>query len=232
MLRKRATVSPQRSKRLRRSPSRTSNRKVALARSMKGPATHTFIRTANINIDATTTGFDFAIGVVNSPDFSIWFTTQSVYLWNSAANYSVASIPGYTDLAALFDEVKIDAVEVTIMSGCDPTTSANGSAAIAICCDYNDKAAITLGDIQQYADCRTVLLANNHIHKEIVRPKFLEYSLDSAGSAQASISRTGFTKSNLDIEHYGIKGAMMLVPPNTQRVVFTFKYKYICRVSK
>lgn len=223
-----------RSRSAERKPSKRSRRgpRKSLSRSMIGPTTYTFIRTTNINIDATTTGFDFAVGIVNSAEFCIWFTTQSVYLWKDSSNYTVSSIPGYAEIAGLFDEVKIDAIELTIMSGCDPTSSNNGSGAIALCTDYNDKNAIPLLDIQQYADCRTVLLSNAYIHKEVIRPRFLEYSLDSAGTAQASTTRRGFTRSNLDIEHYGIKGAMMLVQPNTQRIVFQFKYKYVCRVQK
>lgn len=234
--RPRSTVSPNvPRKRLRRMPSRNRGRKLSITRSisMKGPAVHVLTRTCSIAQSFSNLGIVPQVGLVAGLGFSIWFTNQSAFLYRDAANYSTVSIAGYSDLAALFDEVKVDAIELTIIPGIDPTTSGTGSGVLGMCTDYNDKAApAALGDIQQYNDYKNVSMANNYIYKEIIRPKFLEYSLDSGGSAQASVSRTGFVRSNLDIDHYGKKCFFVSVPPNASVSTFIFKYKFLCKVSK
>jgi len=177
------------------------------------------------------------VGITASSLFSLWFTNQNAYIWINASNYSTVAIPGYTDLAALFDEVKIDAIEISIITGNDPNPPGGGgqtgSAVLVMASDYNDKnAPAASGDVQQYADCKTVRLTNNFIHKEILRPKFLSYTLDSSGAAIASSPKTGFFRSNLDIEHNGKKCAIILNSPGTMYSVFSFKYKFICKTPK
>jgi len=147
------------------------------------------------------------------------------------------SIPGYTDIAGLFDEVKIDSVELTIITGNDPSPASSltntGSAVIQMATDYNDKNAPTSsGDVQQYADVKSIRLANNFQYKEIIRPRFLTYALDSAGAPIASSPKQGFIRSNLDIEHYGKKGAFVLTSPGSIYTLWSFKYKFICRTAK
>jgi len=174
---------------------------------------------------------------VASSVFSLWFTNQNAYIWINASNYSTVAIPGYSDLAALFDEVKIDAIEISIITGNDPNPpgggGATGSAVMVMSTDYNDKnAPATFGDVQQYADVKTIRLANNFVYKTILRPKFLTYTLDSAGSPIASTPKSGFVRSNLDIEHNGKKCAILLNSPGIIYSVFSFKFKFVCRTPK
>jgi len=232
-VRPRATVSPfVPSKRVRRMPSRP-RRKNPIYKSMSGPSVHVLTKICNITQPIGTTGITPLTGVVSSFFFSLWFTNQSAFIWINSANYSTVSVPGYSDLAALFDEVKIAAIEIELITGNDPTTGTTGSGVIVMATDYNDKAApASAADVQQYSDCKSIRLTNNFAHREILRPKFLTYSLDSAGAAIASTPKQGFVRSNLDIEHFGKKCAFILAPPNVQHVVFSFKYKYICKIQK
>ena len=191
------------------------------------------MKTCSITQSITTTGLVPQVGTVAGTLFSIWFTNQDVFLWRDAANYSTASIPGYTDISDLWDEVKIDGIQLTIIPGNDPTTNGSGSAVLCSASYYNDKTApAALGDVQQYEDAKTISLANNYIYKEIIRPKFLTYSLDSAGAAIASTPKTGFIRSNLQIEHYGKKCAFVSVAPNPMTITFVFKFKYVCKITK
>jgi len=212
------------------------NIKRSITKSMTGPSTHTIFRTASIVMSMNSNGFFPGVGVTQFKLFSLWFTNQNAYIWSNTTNYSTVALAGYTDIAALFDEVKIDAIEISITTGNDPSIAGGfGSAVICMATDYNDKNAPTsLGDVQQYADVRQIRLANNFVHKEIITPKFLTYSLDSSGAAIASSPRTGYVRSNLDIEHFGLKGAFMLDAPaaGTSYVVFNFKYKFICKIQK
>jgi len=173
------------------------------------------------------------VGLVAGTLFSIWFTNQDAFIYRDAANYSTAAVPGYTDLSALFDEVKVDAIQMQIIVGVDPTTSGSGSGVIVMANDYNDKVAPTSAqDVQQYEDCKTISLSNQYIYTEIIRPKFLTYSLDSTGTAIASTPQTGFIRSNLQIDHYGKKCAFISVPPNNCIMTFTFRFKYLCKTAK
>ena len=201
---------------------------------MSAPNYHSFVRSCSINQAVTTSGFTPGVGVTNFTLFSIWFTTQDVFIYGNGTNYSTVTMPGITDLAGLFDEIKIDAIEMTMHCANDSVTfgSGNASGVIILATDYNDKAAPgSSGDVQQYADCKSIPLRSDYIHKEIIRPKFLTYSLDAAGTSTASTPMRGFQRSNLQTEHYGKKGAFLLAP-HSGNIVFTFRYKYICKTAK
>lgn len=211
--------------------------KSSLSRSMSTPLIHTFTKACSLQMNCTNTGFSFDVGTTQSTLFTIWFTNQAAYIMHNASNYSTVFVPGYTDLSALFDEVKISAIEITILSGCDPIayggTGSNGSPIVALATDYNDRATpASLGDVQQYIDCKNYVLANNYVHKRLLYPKFLTYSLESTGSPVASTPKRGFVKSTLDVEHYGLKGAFVMTAPQSGRVVFNFKFKYVCKIEK
>lgn len=206
---------------------------VPLYRSMNNRGVHTLTKCASLRMLAHNTGYSFDIGTVFSQNFAIWFTQQDVYIWANASNYSIVSIPGYSDIAALFDEVMIDKIEISIFTGTDPTTSANGSGQIILARDYNDKVApATAGDVQQYADVKVFNMANNFINKMTLYPKFLTYSLDAAGTSTASTPKRGYCRSNLTTDHYGIKGAFINTPPNSQNHTYQFKFTYKCKVAK
>ena len=228
------SVSSDRKRRRTKSGLRRAPKKISLARSMKSPLMHTFIRQASINQTVSTAGFVWQVGIVPSGNFSIWFTNQNAYIWASASNYSTVAIPGYADLAALFDEVKIAAVEITIIAANDPNIyGSNGSGVLCFAKDFNDHNAPSgTGDVQQYADCKAYNPQPGNPIVLNVTPKFLTYSLDSAGVPVASSPTIGFVRSNLDIEHNALKGSFLLSPPGSGQYVFTFKYKYICKVSK
>jgi hypothetical protein len=91
---------------------------------VKAPATVT--KCCHIRIASHVDGYSFDIGLSRAQTFAIWFTQQDVFIWLNASNYSQVSVPGYSDLAALYDEVMIDRIDITMFTGNDPTTSANG----------------------------------------------------------------------------------------------------------
>lgn len=208
--------------------------KRSVPRSMSNRGTvHTLTKCASLKMRSNTTGYSFDIGIGSSQTFCIWFTNQDAYIWASSTLYSIVSIPGYSDLAALFDEVMIERVEIQIYTGTDPTTSSGGSAQIILARDYNDKnATASVGDIQQYADVKAFNMANNYINKYVIQPKFLTYSLDVAGAAVATTPKRGYIRSNLSIDHYGIKGGFINNSPNDQVHTYQFRYVFNCKTPK
>ena len=208
--------------------------KSGLSRSLVAPNVHTFVRSVSLNMQVGTSGFVPAVGITPFALFSIWFTTQDVFIYGNGTNYSQATMPGITDLAGLFDEIKIEAIEMTMHTANDAVTfgSGNASGVIILATDYNDKSApASGGDVQQYRDCKAIPLRSDHVHRQVIKPKFLTYSLDAAGTSTASTPVRGYQRSNLQTEHYGLKGAFLL-SPHTGTVVFSFKYKYSCKTPK
>jgi len=180
-----------------------------------------------------TNGYSYDIGLGTSQTFCIWFTNQDCYIWSSPTNYSIVIIPGYADLAGLFDEVMIERVDIKIYTGTEPTTSNSGSAQIILAKDYNDKnATATVADVQQYSDVKSMNMSNNFVNRYSIQPKFLTYSLDVAGAAVATTPKRGYVRSNLTIDHYGIKGAFINNSPNDQIHTYQFKITYRCKIAK
>jgi len=219
--------------------SRRNIKKVSLARSrvprtVSAPNVHSFVRSVSLNMQVGVNGFVPAVGVTPFALFSIWFTTQDVFIYGNGSNYSQATMPGISDLATLFDDIKIDAIEMTMHCANDAQVFGvgNASGVLIMCTDYNDKNAPTSGgDVQQYRDCKAIPLRSDHVHKEVIRPKFLTYTLDAGGTSTASTPIRGYQRSNLQTEHYGKKGAFLL-SPQAGTVVFTFRFKYSCKTAK
>jgi len=205
----------------------------SLTRSMRPSGVYTLTKCASLKMRSNTAGYSFDIGVGSSQTFCIWFTNQDAYIWANSGLYSIVIIPGYADLAGLFDEIMIERVEMQIYTGTDPTTSAGGSAQIILAKDYNDKnATATVGDVQQYFDVKAFNMSNNFVNKYSIQPKFLTYSLDVAGAPVATTPKRGYVRSNLTIDHYGIKGGFINNSPNDQIHTYQFRFVYNCKIPK
>jgi len=208
-------------------------KKVPVYKSLRSTGTHTLTKAVELRMQFNTTGYSWNTGTTPLQLFSIWFTQQDVWIYFNSSNFSTASIPGYSDLAALFDEVMLFKVEMTVFSCNEPTTTGLGTAQIGYCRDYNNKVApASTGDVLQYADCKPMNMSNNFINKFTVYPKFLTYSSDAAGTSTASIAQRGYFRSNLQTEHYGIKGCFINPPPNSMYHTYYFKYTYKCKIAK
>lgn len=214
------------------------SRKYPLYKSMGSSSVHTLTKCCNIPMRSTVNGYSFDVGLGVSRFFCIFFTNQSVTIQMNSSNYSQIFVPGYSDLAALFDEVFIERVEIIILTGPDPPTGGTGSTAfgaaqIILARDYNDKNAPTaIGDVQQYFDMRVLNMANMYTHRYTVKPKMLTYSLDSTGTSVSSTPKRGYVRSNLDVDHYGIKGAFVNTSTLDQIHNYNFKFVYKCKTCK
>lgn len=208
-------------------------RRIPLYKGIQDRPVHTITRSCEIRMISNTFGYSFTVGTGTATTFSIWFTNQDAFIWSNASSYTQVNIPGYTDLAALFDEVMIEKVDITIFTGNDPTNNGTGSAQIIFAKDYNDKVApANAGDVHQYADCKAYNMTNAFINKITVYPKFLSYSMDATGNPVSSTPKRGYVRSNLQIEHYGLKGAFINLSPNQQYHTYQFKYYFKCRIVK
>lgn len=213
------------------------NKRPTLSNAPRLANVHSFTRSVSINQRIGTTGFIPGTGsLLGQANFCLFFTTQDVFINfnNTLTIYTTAAVPGISDLAALFDEVQLARVDVSIIGCNQPTAGAgSGSAVVMMAKDYNDRNPPTLlGDVQQYQDYKIVHLQPfAEVNLSIV-PKFLTYTLDTGGGSVASSPTTGYVRSNLQIDHYGFKGSVMNFPPTEANYLFSFKYYFNCRVVK
>lgn len=224
-------------KQIRRAPKRSNkkvgNNKLSNVTQIGSTPIHVFERCTSVPMQIGVTGIIPNVGIVPFLNFSLWFTNQSAFIYGNSTNYITASVPGYSDLAALFDEVQIDSIDIEIYSTNLEATTLNGSTVMLLCSDFNDHIApASTGDVLQYKDCKAVQLLSQYPYKEKVRPMMLGYTLDSAGTAVASNPVRGFIRSNLDIEHNCRKGSLLTVPNSAQAYHVLFRYKFKCRTVK
>lgn len=227
--------SNKKSKRNRRKPN--GRAVAALSKTTRLLSVHTFARRVSINQRIGTTGMIPGVGsALGQTNFCLFFTTQDVFINfnNTLTVYTTASVPGVSDLAALFDEIQLSRVE-TMVIGCNQPTAGigSGSAVILMAKDFNDRNPPTsLGDVQQYQDAKIVQLNPLTPASFSIAPKFLTYTLDTSGASIASTPVTGYVRSNLQVDHYGYKGSVVNFPPSEANFLFSFTYYYNCRVVK
>ena len=177
------------------------------------------------------TGNGLTIGITQAPLGSIQFNLSSVIVQNGAT--STINIPSYTELSALFDQVKLAKVIVRMRSRNDSAMGiANAAVEIATCIDHNDSdLPATQAAMQQYGTYRsTIGEPGGRAHILTVKPKWLElvnYTALLSGYA----SKTGFVRADYDIPHYGLK-FYISGGSNIASLQMEFEYYYECKNVK
>ena len=157
-------------------------------------------------INYVTTGF--SIGATTNSAMNIVFDPTQVTFFISSTATSTAALPNASELAALYELMRIDKVEMT-WSTSQQTTGSTTTPAIPprflVCTDQNDGVAVTpdLAAIQQQ-NPKTFYNADGRAHKMTVRPKFQRIVYQTALVSNYEPS-TGFVNSNAAIPHYGFK---------------------------
>jgi len=185
----------------------------------------TFKRSCNIQQNVAALGFVPSVGATSSDFFSLRFTNMDAYVWLNSTNYSTVSVPGYTDLSALFDQVQVKSIEITIIGLNLPLSygagSSNGSTVLLLATDYHDGNAPTaVGDVQQFQDVKIVHLDGQSEFKCRLEPKFLTYTLNAAGTSVPGEPIRGFVNSDQQIDHYGMKGCLLSYPSAASGIMF------------
>ena len=146
-------------------------------------------------------------------DLAFVFMFSSVNMYSHGVSTAYYDLPGYNEIAVLFDQYRIDKVDMEIY------WTKNSSAAVAvtpvpmlhIANDYNDAITIfTNNTISEYANCRTIQLntagfnANGCI-KHSCKPKQANMIFNQ-GISTAYSERTGFVDCTYgNVSHYGTK---------------------------
>lgn len=202
------------------------------------------VRTTNGTMRITAaTGFDN--GVATSESIGITFSLQNIriYAANGITVLNTWPIPNSGEIAALWDDVKIDKVEVTMSGYVAPSSTPLTTTGYVIGnqfvygTDDND-ALSSLATVQQLGDCKSMYLISNsgtNERKITVRPRYQQiiyYTSLSSGYEP----KQGYIRSDYDIEHYALKIAR--VPMNNTadnsngQFNFTFKIYLKCKGLK
>lgn len=194
---------------------------------------HEFTRIAQWDFRVQPAGI--TVGTNTASGFQITFYPGSIQVYNQATAPQSITIPGSGDLSALFDQIKIDKVEVRFINK-NSTSPATGTVAnngttidLDTCIDFNDPTVPTSNTtVTQYDTCKSDCLSQDGKHTQYVtlKPMF-----------QTLVSYTTLTSSNLpqrgylpadEIPHYGIKGwvnGQSGSQSSTMRMIFKVHYK-------
>lgn len=197
---------------------------------------HEFTRNVWFNVATNGTGMDPASGGVYQAEFGMRFNLGSVTL--TAANVSTQGLGfNFAELAALFDNIKLDRVEVTFRarqdSGGPSGAVTNWATQIATAIDYNDDQPISVSQLREYSSFKdNTIEPGGKEHKRIIRPKFVRLVSYTGGAGTNGYETAqGYLTPIDSIAHYGLKG--YCVGPNGGSSLFiSVKYHYKCKNTR
>lgn len=170
------------------------------------------------------TNIGTAFGIKFSPTgFTLVKTTQGGVV-NSFTEW-----PGAEDFTNLYEQVKIDKIELTFAYQTTPKQTTNpvlfnskGAAPhLYVCNDTDDLDDIGILKMQQQEGCRVLSLGDEKPHKHSVVPKFSQLVYFTGGTT-SSRSATGYVPTGENIPHYGVRVLLDLAyERNAQALVDT-----------
>lgn len=177
-----------------------------IPRSLKYNGETRITRTVNATLYTGPSGF--AINGFQVEAMNIVFDPTSVTFWGSPIDSQVAPIPNVAEIAALYDRMKIDKVEMTWASNMQ-SNAANANSFVSplrflVCNDVNGTQGTALLDEIQQQPNKEFFSSDGSSSKWTCRPKYQRVVYQSSLGSQFEPS-TGFINSNSAIPHYAIK---------------------------
>lgn len=209
-------------------PSRMAVQRVS--RSLRYNGENKITRTVTGVIPYNNTGF--SVGAAFFQALNIVYDPTSVTFYGSAVTSVSFPIPNAAEIAALYDQLKIDKVEIT-WSSTHIGTSNGASSATApkflVCNDNNDGiGSASLSEIQQQPNKEYYDISGKSFKWTCGKPQFQRLIYQS-GLVSNYEPTTGFVNSNSTIPHYGTKMAItnlssMTTPGSATSVDFNIKF--------
>jgi hypothetical protein len=170
------------------------------------------------------------------------FTLANTQFYLGGALQANASNPGSSELIALFDEYRIDSVEVSLMLGCNSIQGGTAATAqlpiLNIAFDPNDTSVTSLSSILQYQNLQIVQLGSNITQNGYVM-KIRPTPLTTVGGVLSGTPSTRAPFISTDqpgVQHFGLKifydpaGSTLATVFGTLSIYV--KYNLECKVSK
>lgn len=186
-------------------------------------------RTITGSIPYTQNGF--GVGVSNFQCLSLVFDPTGVYFYGSALNFTFFPLPNAAEIAALYDLMKIDKVDLVWSNNTGAVTNGgtatNRSAKFLVCNDPNDGVGTTSLDQIQQQPNKSFYSTNAIEHKWSCVPKYSRVIYQTATVSNYEPTR-GFVNANSTIPHFAIKLGISnlgsIASATTETVDFTLKY--------
>lgn len=149
--------------------------------------------------------------------------------------------PGAADFVALYDEYRLDLVEISFMFGANTVSAGSVSSAmlpiINVVFDPSDTSVITIGSILQYQNVQTVQLGNTRTQNGYVM-SFKPVPAITAGGATASLIPTNpvwLTADAPTVRHNALKlvydAAGSIQATQIGTLTMYIKYHWSCKLS-
>lgn len=192
--------------------------------------------TRNINTDIPIASGLFAQGAISGTGMAIVFGTQTTQTLINNTLVNTANMPNAAELAAVWDDCKLDKVEVTLgFGGGASTNSTNQTPTMFLVGTDDNSAESTETIVQQLGDCKSwyASSANNSVFRITVKPKFQQLIYYTALTSGYQAKR-GYNRSDYDIPHYALKIAIPQLTNGTAAALsgrltismkYFFKYK-------
>jgi len=179
-----------------------------LPRTLRYNGENKITRTVNGQLAYNAAGFSVGAGIFQA--INIVYDPTSVTFYGAAVNSVSFPIPNAAEIAALYDQIRIDKVEITWSSNAQANSS-GGAGVIAakflVCNDSNDGiGTASLAEIQQQPN-KEYYAADGRSHKWSCIPKYQRVIFQSVAVSNYEPTR-GFVNSNSTIPHYGTKMAI------------------------
>jgi len=148
-------------------------------------------------------------------DMEISFSLQNTYVYVGGALYQTLPNTGSTDFTALYDQYKIDMVELSIMYGVSAYispgtttgTATSQNPVLLAAFDPTDSSVISLSSILQYNDLKVIQLSAERVQNGYAL-QFRPVPLITAGGNPAALSHKvapWISKDAPTVPHYGVK---------------------------
>jgi len=181
---------------------------VRVPRALKYNGINQITRTTSVTLPWVASA-GWTIGAANYPAFTCTFSPLGATIYGAVANSISVPLPNAAEISALYDQVKIDKVEMTFLNFSADTSGSTAQypPRYYICNDYNDAAVGTsLAQVQQMDATLVDSSGNKPAFKWTVKPKYQRLVYYTAVTSSFEPA-TGFVNSDTEIPHYGVKVA-------------------------
>jgi hypothetical protein len=134
------------------------------------------------------------------------FTTSTTLPTFYGLSFNISSLDNFASLATVFDQYRIDEIEVQIISGVSETTiSSSGIGQLYSCVDVDDATVPTsLAQVGGYSSCVKSDGTVSHYHRW--QPQFAVATYSGAFTSYGA-SKGFIDCSSPSVQHYGLKAA-------------------------
>jgi hypothetical protein len=162
---------------------------------------------------STSANQGFTCNGITGNDLAMFFSLAGTYFFIGGTNVQITSVPNFSEFTALYDQYKIDHVEVGFTFSNNVSTVSNPSTVLPIlgvAIDYDDIADTNYSSLQQYDSFQSFQLGNNFRGgKRVFRlsPTFTSSVYTNAGTGHAR-QRGPLDCAYPTVQHYGLKASL------------------------